>query len=123
MYFCEDCKIKKNWPESAVVIDEKCEQCGILKKCYDVPAVMLVPEKDRTFEQKMVLKMLQDGFRDKAESLVITMLDGRVDHILTSQLKKLIAVRGTEIDWYSTFQVRLRAQEGHRESERVKRDK
>lgn len=93
------------------------------KKCYDVPAVMLVPEKDRTFEQKMVLKMLQDGFRDKAESLVITMLDGRVDHILTSQLKKLIAVRGTEIDWYSTFQVRLRAQEGHRESERVKRDK
>ena len=123
MNFCEDCREKKNWPDSAVVADQRCEQCGQPKKCYDVPSVMLIPEADRTLEQKLVLKVMQEAFRDKAENLIITTLEGRVDHVTTIFLRQILVTRGKEVDWFATYQARLRAQEGHREFERAERDR
>ena len=124
MYFCENCQKKKGWPDSAVVSNERCEVCKQPRECYDVPSVMLVPEADRTLEQKLILKTVQDGFREKAEALVITGLDGRIDHLMTARLQQVFAKRGCcDVDWYASYNLRLKAQEGYQRAERTKRDR
>jgi hypothetical protein len=124
MLFCEDCRQKKNWPDS-IMESGKCEVCNRTQMCYDVPAVMLVPESERTVEQQQIYEMVQQGFKQKADSIVFTKLDGRVDNLMTKIAKGIFVKRGktNSIDWYSTFNARRKAQESHLELERVKRDR
>ena len=122
MFFCEACREKNNWP-NGLMQQDKCEKCGKSGVCYDVPSVMLIPEADRTTEQKMVLKLVLDAYRDKAETIVITGLDGRVDNVMTDMVKKVFMHRNKQVDWYATFIARLTVQERYQESERAKRDR
>lgn len=112
MKFCVDCRNKKNWPDSAVMSNDKCEVCGNRNACYDVPSVKLIPESDRTVEQKLVYKIMQDGFREKAERLVVTTRAGKIDHVLTEKLRKIQVTRSGEIDWLDTYNLRIAAQQG-----------
>ena len=123
MKFCDDCRHKKNWPNSAVMLNDKCEVCGKPDACYEVPSVELIPESSRTIEQKLVYKIVQDGFREKAEQLVVTDLSGRIDYVSTSMLQKIFVKRNEEIDWYDTFNLRLKAQQGYRETKQNRRDR
>jgi len=123
MKFCDDCRHKKNWPNSAVMLSDKCEVCGKPDACYEVPSVKLIPESSRTIEQKLVYKIMQDGFREKAEQLVVTDLSGRIDYVSTSMLQKIFVKRNEEIDWYDTFNLRLKAQQGYRETKQNRRDR
>ena len=122
MFYCEQCRAKNNWPYSIVRI-ETCERCGSTEECYDTPSVMLIPDKDRTVEQKLVLKAVLNAFREMAEAIVVTTLGGRVDNRLTDEVRGIFAKRNNEIDWYATYQARLRAQECLRESDRAERDR
>ena len=123
MKFCNDCRHKKNWPNSAVMLSDKCEVCGKPDACYEVPSVKLVPESSRTVEQKLVYKIMQDGFREKAEQLVVTTLSGKVDHVLTEELRKIQVARSGEIDWFDTYQLRFVAQQAIQKDEESKRNK
>jgi hypothetical protein len=123
MLFCEDCRINKGWPDSLVWPRTKCEVCGATGECYDVPAVMLIPEDKLSLEQKGIRRMLLAGFQEKAEQMVITYLDGRVDNRMTDLLKQVFIKRNNEIDWYATYAARLKVQDGHRESQRARRDR
>ena len=123
MYFCEPCRDRKNWPDSATVASERCEVCGTQSHCYDVPSIMLIPESSRTFDQRLLFKVVMEGFRDKAEALSIMSLDGKTDHLRTTMLQQIFVHRRNELDWYATYQTRLRVIEGHREFERAKRDR
>lgn len=122
MYFCDSCRDKKNWPNS-ILVTQRCEVCGKTGMCNDVPAVMLIPEVERTAEQKQIFEMLQQGFKERAEAVQITALDGRFSSTMTQLVREIFIRRGNRIDWYATYQARLRAQECHRESERAKRDR
>lgn len=122
MFFCESCRIKKNWPDG-LMQDERCEVCGTKQMCYDVPSVILVPDSIRTIEQKIVLKAVMDGYRDKAETIVVTGLDGRVNNLMTDMVREMFMHRNAEVDWYATYLARLTVQERFQQSERAKRDR
>jgi len=133
MLYCENCRIQKNWPRSAgypfigVVSNSRCEQCGALGDCNDVPALKLVPESDRTTEQRLLAQAMNNAYREKAEALVVTNVSGtragHLNHEKTEQLRKILVKVGTAVDWQATYDLRLRAQEGYQKDEQTKRDR
>lgn len=46
MFFCEACRIKRDWPESLFRSKGLCECCGHIEVCYDVPSKYLPIPKD-----------------------------------------------------------------------------
>jgi hypothetical protein len=49
MFYCEDCRIERDYPESMVKSTGKCEICGELAACNDVPSKFLTvvnPKKE-----------------------------------------------------------------------------
>lgn len=45
MFFCNDCKTKNNWPGLWESSYGKCEMCGKIAPCYDVPSSRLSPAR------------------------------------------------------------------------------
>ena len=46
MFFCEKCRVKKQWPESFGKSVGPCEVCGKVELCNDVPSGALpLPKK------------------------------------------------------------------------------
>jgi len=41
MYYCEECRIKKGWPNSIMRSYGMCEICGRTKDCWDRPSSSL----------------------------------------------------------------------------------
>lgn len=133
MIFCESCRIKKKWPRSTgfpyigVRQSTQCEVCLKIRNCHDVPGSMLVPESQKTTEQKLVNKVMQQAYREKAESLVVTYVSGaeagQTDYTRTALMREIVIKVNGEIDWYATYQLRLKAQEGYQQAERIKRDR
>jgi hypothetical protein len=41
MFYCEPCREKNNWPGIIKVSYGKCEECGGIRGCYDVPTAAL----------------------------------------------------------------------------------
>lgn len=133
MIFCDDCRIKKKWsrspgfPHIGISANSMCEVCRKLTDCHDVPAIVLIPESEKTVEQKLVYKIMQQGYREKAESLMVTYVSGpeagKLNHEKTKLVQMIsIAVNG-EIDWYSTYQLRKVAQQGYQIHEESKRNR
>ena len=133
MIFCDNCRVKNKWPRAAgfpysgVKLNGKCEVCGTIGDSHDVPAIKLVPERDKTPEQKLVSRMMQDGFRDRAENLVIVHVSGheagKINHPLTEQLREIIVKNNGDIDWHATYELRVAAQKGIQRDEELKRDR
>ncbi len=52
MFYCEECREKKGWPEGVAMSGGACEICGQRKTCYDVPSTHLPrPKTGLTPEQ------------------------------------------------------------------------
>lgn len=122
MLYCDSCRLKKNWPDS-VPEEGRCEVCKKSGKCNDVPAVILVPESERSLEQKLLLQAMQQAFKEKADKIVITTLDGKINNRLTDMVREIFVNRGTEVDWYATLRLRQQAQQGYKQQEQMNRDK
>ena len=84
---------------------------------------MLVPEQNRTIEQKLILSAMQQAFKEKADKIVITTLDGKVNNRLTNMVREIFIRRGTEVDWHATLRLRQQAQQGYKQQEQMNRDK
>lgn len=41
MFYCEECRKKKDWPETMSRSTGPCEVCGVVRLCYDQPSHML----------------------------------------------------------------------------------
>jgi hypothetical protein len=129
MYYCEDCRIKKRWPRSAafpyagVQADANCEVCNKHGDCHDLPASRLVPDEKKTTEEKLVDKIMDQRYRERAEGLVITNLDGTLDHLLNLSLKEIIIRADGKVDWYASYQARLKAQQSIQKSKQLDRDR
>ncbi len=128
MLFCESCREKKNWTRSAGYpyigfrLSEKCEVCGKIGECHDLPAIRLVPKNEMTFEQKMVDKIMQEGYRDKANSLVVTRGNGEEWYTMTEEIRNAFARRNGEIDWYDTYELRVALREQIQNAEARKKN-
>jgi len=124
MLFCEQCRDKKKWTRSAGYpyigfrIGVRCEQCGAIKDCHDVPAIRLIPEKEFTIEQKMLDKTMQDGYRQKSESLEVYHPSGRLWKSMTDEIQKSFAFRNGAVDWYDTYELRVALREQIQNAER-----
>jgi len=117
MLFCEPCRVKKNWTRSSGYpyigfrASEKCEVCGKVGECHDIPAIRLVPKNEMTFEQKTVDKIMQQGYRQKAENLVVSRPNGQPWPDMTVEIQSSFARRDGEIDWFDTFELRVALRE------------
>jgi hypothetical protein len=132
MIFCEYCRLEKKWPRSlgypyiGFAPNSKCEICGARGDCNDVPALKLIPESDRTTEQKLLAQAMNNAYREKAEALVVTNVSGsragNLNHEKTELLRKILVKVGTEVDWQATYELRLAAQQGWQKDEENKRN-
>lgn len=52
MFYCEPCRLEKDWPESFVGSYGKCEVCGKMGDCHDVPSSQL-PKREPTLGEKL----------------------------------------------------------------------
>lgn len=41
MFYCDECREKKNWPESLAMSIGRCEVCGQMRSCWDVKSSAL----------------------------------------------------------------------------------
>ncbi len=67
MFYCEDCRVENNWPDSIGLSFGKCEVCGKDAFCNDVPSKQL-PTKEGAAER---LKEIQDGVKDGSLKIVM----------------------------------------------------
>lgn len=52
MFYCEACRIKQQWPEGMTGSYGKCEVCGKIARCYDVPSSHLPIATKTTKKEK-----------------------------------------------------------------------
>jgi hypothetical protein len=132
MFFCENCRVKNKWPKSLGwpfmgVSYGRCEICRKHTECHDVPSSALKNDTEKTTEEKTLDKAMQQEYKQKAESLVVTFVDGpasgRIDHRHTQELREIFIRKNGTVDWFSTYHLRVRAQEMYHRTEQIKRDK
>lgn len=127
MLYCEDCRVKRKWNKPSTFPfctfgSGQCELCNKRKDCYDYPSLFAKPDSQKTFEEKQLDKALQMDYRGRAEEMVITFVSGpragAIDHVRTADMKKMVIKNGNEVDWYATYELRLRLQEGYKKQGR-----
>lgn len=117
MLYCEQCRENNKWTRSAGYpyvgfrTGVKCERCGKIKDCHDIPAIRLVSDAEKTVEQKTIDKMMQDQYKQKAESLEVFHGSGRPWTGMTEEIQKTFAYRNGVVDWYDTFELRVALRE------------
>lgn len=57
MYYCEDCRFEKDWPQSMTRSQGRCEICNKTALCYDTPSSKL-PKQDLESLEPTVYEIL-----------------------------------------------------------------
>jgi len=64
MFFCEDCRVEKDWPESVMIKSKgPCELCHKNRDCHNVPSTALPVDPDVVIEP--LRKRWALGFKDR----------------------------------------------------------
>ncbi len=53
MFFCENCEIENDWPGSIFSSYGRCEMCGKVAACSDVPSRFLTPAKPKKVKPQL----------------------------------------------------------------------
>lgn len=132
MLFCEKCRIKKKWniPPTYPFHNHATAQCEICTKhsdCYDYPLLFMKPKSELTLEEKQLDKVFQHEYHQKCEELIIAYASGRqagsIDHERSDELKRVLIMNNGEVDWYATYELRLKVQQGYRKVDESKRNR
>ena len=129
MLFCEDCRLKKNWnraasyPYAGVKENATCEVCGKKSTCHDVPGSKLTPVSERNLSERILDRVMEQGYEDRANNLIVTYADGKTNYEKTETLKKMFVRINGKIDWMETYRLRKTAQEQIQKFEQLKRDR
>ena len=132
MLYCEDCRINNSLlrPATFPYHDHGLSECTICRKrrdCYDYPALYAKPKSDWTHEEILLDKTLQNEYRQEAEDLIIAFASGSragaIDHQRSLELQKVVVKNGNEIDWFATYKLRQRVQDGYRKADELNRDR
>lgn len=127
MRYCETCRLKKKLPRNngfpfvGLIQSGECDFCRTRHiQVHDVEL-----KKTDTTNEKVVDKVKQDVYRMKCAELAIYFASGPRKGTLnvgaTEELKQIeIRVNG-EIDWVSTFELRVRARDSYTEVESKQR--
>jgi hypothetical protein len=71
MFFCEACKAKNNWPGWCKASHGRCEMCGTVADCYDVPSSALPLSRRKEEERKPVTKDDKEVKIDRNEAIML----------------------------------------------------
>lgn len=132
MLYCENCRVKKNWNVPATFPyhehgQAKCSICNRQRDCYEYPALYAKPKSTWTAEEILLDSVLQHEYHQEAEGLIIAYASGSrggaIDHQRSEELKHVIVKKGNEIDWFATYKLRQRVQEGYRKVDELNRDR
>lgn len=129
MKYCEPCRVAKKYlmPGTSPYHDielAKCEICHKQRQCYDYPALFIRPKSELSVEEITLDKQIQTEYAQKAEDLIISYCSGRqaghIDHERSKLLRQVVVERAGQPDWYATYQVRKKIQEGYRKQDEIK---
>lgn len=135
MLYCEDCRVKNNWNRPAIFPYHehgigKCKVCNRRKDCYDYPVLYVKQKSSWTSEEIILDKALQNEYHQKAEGLVLAYVSGfragALDYQRSEELKNAIVndkERLNKIDWFATYKLRLRIQDGYRKADELNRNR
>ena len=77
MFYCEECRKARNWPESYSQSRGPCELCKKLTVCYDRPSSSLpnIHVPSPTIEEPMLQwKLIVTGYLQKHSELFLTIV-------------------------------------------------
>lgn len=129
MKYCETCRVSKKYlvPGTYPYHDynlDKCEICHKQKQCYDYPALFIRPKSELSLEEIKLDKQLQQEYSTLAEDLILSFCSGRqaghIDHQRSDELRKVVVKRFGEPDWYATYLIRKKIQEGYQAQDQIK---
>ena len=132
MLYCEECRAKAHLNLPAVypyhkTYQAECEICRKHRTCYDQPAIYVKSKNAWTAEEKQLDKMLQHDYHQLSEELIIAYASGAnagaIDHQRSEELRKAIIEVNNVVDWYATFELRQRIQEGYRKTDELNRNR
>jgi hypothetical protein len=133
MIYCEECRVKKmlNRPATFPYHDHgqaKCDICKRRKDCYDYPGLYVKPKQSWTSEEILLDNILQQEYHKKADSLIIAYISvpgyaGASDNQQTEELRNVIVKIDNQIDWFATYKLRQRVQDGHRKADELNRNR
>jgi len=132
MLYCEPCRVDKNWslPATFPYHDQGtgvCEVCRRRKDCYNYPALYVKPKSEWSHEEIMLDKALQHQYHQEAEGLIIAYASGSrggsIDHQRSEELKNVMVKSGNEVDWFATYKLRQRVQDGYRKADELNRNR
>jgi hypothetical protein len=125
MIYCEDCRAGKQLRRPATYPycsqeSNECELCHQRKVCYDYPA-LFAKQGLETQEEILLDKVMQNEYRMKCEGLIVAYVRGQfaggTNHDKTEELKKVFVhrntLKGQEVDWYATWELRKSIQKGY----------
>ena len=104
MLYCEECRAQKklNRPSTFPYHNHyvtECELCKKRKDCYDYPALFARQDADKSEEEKLLDKRLQQEYHVKADNLVVTYVSGpragAINPTLSDGLKNMNIVNPT----------------------------
>jgi hypothetical protein len=132
MFYCEECRVEKKWPRPPTYpyhnrVTAQCEICNKFSVLYNVPALHLKPEEEKSVEEKLLDKMIQEEYKKKCEAMVLTVIEGTlagaVDHKATNELQESFIEKSGKIDWYATYELRQTIQKHHDAVKKIERDR
>jgi hypothetical protein len=59
MFYCEECRRKRDWPQAFTTSFGKCECCGLTNICYELPSSLLPEPKEPNPSVNMVHKKVK----------------------------------------------------------------
>ena len=73
MFYCKKCAKRRGWPERIFMSKGRCEICGELRPCYDIPSHEL-PVSEKVAILKRVLKEI-DERRDVKKKVISSIIN------------------------------------------------
>lgn len=67
MFFCDECAVKKSWPQSVNLVNHVCEVCGKETQCNDVPSEKLKPAELKQDDGKVWAESIGKQFQRKMD--------------------------------------------------------
>jgi predicted transcriptional regulator len=78
---------------------------------------LIKQKKDLTLEEKKLDKRIQEEYHQKCDEMIIAYSTGKyaggTDHQTSEQLRSTVVQIDNEIDWYATYQIRKKIQQGY----------
>jgi len=83
MFYCDECKVKNNWPESLFKSIGKCECCEKVKECNDIPSNRLPMLTTAQFIDDHMKTFLCEHYTEPYEHQLLMLIEAEIKYPCT----------------------------------------